>query len=181
MNAEKLAYWSAVAVFALVLHSSYQRGAFPAVHQAAARAGSKLCRATAKAEQSYLLAKAFVTHDAFSTNDDFVNTYLDNEELSDLMQSQSDFVRAEAQDKVGLFRDQLRAQAEVRRAELQRRRDQMQQFRDMARVQIRSGQFATRRVMIVGPGSCRHSRLQISTAPDPPALMIVSDDDSDSF
>jgi hypothetical protein len=176
MKSEKAAYWFAVLVFALILHGSYQRGAFPSVHVAAQRTGSELCQLTAHLQRTYAVAKALATDDDVRAND-----LLSREEVADLVEAQSDFVRNEAQDKVELLRDQLRAQAEVRRAELQLRHDQVRQLRDMARVQIRNGQFAGHQFMVVVPKSCEHSRLKISTAPLPEVDTIVSDDDSDSF
>ena len=35
MNAQKVAYWVALAVFGLALHSAYQRGEFPSIHRVA--------------------------------------------------------------------------------------------------------------------------------------------------
>lgn len=174
MNAQKLAYWLSLAVFALALQSSYQRGAFPSIHRAAEHAASGFCRVTAAAEQAYVLVRALATRDSFYAD-------VDSEEAADLVQAQTEILRAGTWDRAELLRDQLRAQAGVRRAEFQMRRDQIQQLRDLASVQVHNGQLAARQIMVVVPKSCVRSRLQISTAPDPPDAAIVFDDDSDSF
>lgn len=68
MNTQKSAYWVALALFAVALHSEYQRGAFPSLQRAANSASATLCRLTTKAEQTVAMAKLIVGRPTRSTD-----------------------------------------------------------------------------------------------------------------
>jgi hypothetical protein len=174
MNTQKAAYWLALAVFGLALHSSYRNGSFPSLHQTGARAGSEVCWLTSRAEQVFAMARALTGRDVFRADD-----YLPQVEVADLAQAQAEFLRGQTRDKAELFRDQILAQADMRRAELEMRRDPLQQIRDLARQQVRIIRTANRSVLLVSPDACGHSRARISTA-GPQISVAAPDDEEDS-
>jgi hypothetical protein len=174
MNTQKAAYWLALAVFGLAVLSSYQHGSFPSLHRIAGLASSETCHLASRAEQAFAMAKVLTGRDVFRAED-----YLDRAELADLAQAQSEFLREQTQDKAELFREQILAQADMRRAELQMRRDQIQQIRDSACSQIHLTRSVNRRVFVGTPDACSHTRMRISTG-DSQIAVAAPDDEEDS-
>ncbi len=133
MNTQKAAYWFALALFAVALHSEYQRGAFPSLHRAASSAGVTLCRVTTKAERTVALARLIVARPPVT--DELAATV-------DVRQLRNDWKMSE--DQREMIREQVRAQAEIVRAQVLQHRGQLELVRSLARQQVRLRQAASR-------------------------------------
>ncbi len=175
MNIEKAAYWIALAVFGLVLQSEYQRGEFPSLHRAAARANSELSRMAAQAERTFVVARVLTARPALRADD-----VLDRAQISELAQGQAELLREQAQDNAEQFRDQMRAQANILRAQAQTRRVQIEQIRVLARPQLRLRTATNRRVTVAGPDACGHRQVRVSAGDGPQSVFVISDDQEDS-
>ncbi|MGB9235547.1 MAG: hypothetical protein WCC04_14145 [Terriglobales bacterium] len=160
MNTHKAAYLLALVVLAFGLHSEYGHGAFPAVHQAADRAGSRLCRLATHAERAVALAKLLTVRPVVADDDlvAAVNTRELAEDqaalLSEQARSQVESLRDRTQDSTELLRDQVRARTAMIHTlvDLDRARIDQARMRERAQILIRNA--ANRRVMAINPSSC---------------------------
>jgi hypothetical protein len=182
MNNQKAAYWLALAVFGLVLHSEYRHGSFPAVHRAADRASFMMCRVAAHAERAIALAKRLTVRPAPGT-DDLPATA----EAKELAAAQADMVREHVQNSIELHRDlaleraellgdQTRTRAEMIRALAELRRAQFDEARSQMRSQILIGDAANRRLIAVRPYDCKKTATRVAII----AAHVSSDGDTDS-
>jgi hypothetical protein len=198
MNTPKAAYWFALALFAVALHSEYQRGAFPALHDAASRAGSTLCRLSTKAERTVAMARLIVGGPAPST--DALLAGLGARQLADarrLAEDGAEMAREEAQDRAEMLRDQVRdqvrervrdqarAQVEIVRAEMELQRAQIRKVHVLSRSQMRISNAVDMPMISVTPGHCPQSAIRVNM----PSVDLQmgdlrmddsSDDDADS-
>jgi hypothetical protein len=69
MNTTKATYWIALATFALALNSKYQHGGFPALHRVGERAGTTLCRISARAEQTLAMVRVLTARPELPAED----------------------------------------------------------------------------------------------------------------
>ncbi len=170
MNTPKAAYWFALALFAVALHSEYQRGAFPALHHAASRAGYTLCRAATKAERTVAMARLIVGRPAPAT--DALLAGLDARQLADarrLAEDGAEMAREEGQERAEMIqeqvrdrvREQVRAQAEIVRAQMELQRAQIRKIRVFSRSQMRISSAADMPVLSVMPGHCPQSAIRV--------------------
>jgi hypothetical protein len=167
MTTPKAAYWFALALFAVALHSEYQRGAFPALHHAASRAGSTLCRLSTKAERTVAMARLIVDRPAPST--DALLAGLDARQLADarrLAEDGAEMAREEVQDRAemlrGQVRDQVRAQAEMVRGEMELQRSQIHKIRMLSRSQIRISNAVDLPEISLTPSHCPQSAILVN-------------------
>jgi len=133
MNANKAAYWIAVAALALGLNSEYREGNFVGLHRVADRAGSVLCRLTTRAEQTLAVAQLKLLT---TPEEDLPNTLRASADAYEMAQASAEIVREQSQsrEEAELFRDEvrdrmrdeiraqadvIRAQAKIRRAEIE--------------------------------------------------------------
>jgi len=154
MNTQKAAYWLALAVFGLALHSEYQHGSFPALHRVAGCAGSTLYRIARHAEQTLAMAVPQTAPSAFRTDDLEANA-----KARELAEAKAELAREEAQDKAEelreqtrdvaeLLRDQARARAAMIRAQVQLQRAQIEQIHRCVRSQLRASNVVNRRIVV---------------------------------
>jgi hypothetical protein len=157
MNSHKAAYWLALAVFGLVLHSEYRHGSFPALHRVADRASFTLCRLATHAERAVALAKLLAVEPALGTDD-----LLAAADAKELAADRAEMVREQvrnaielhrdlALDKAELLRDQTRARAKMIRALAEVRRAQFAQAQSQMASQILISNSANRRLVVVRP------------------------------
>ena len=179
MNTQKAAYWLALAVFGLALHSEYKHGSFPALHRAAGCASATLCRLATHVEQSLALAGSESAPPALRT-DDFdasaearelaeARAELAREEAQDKAeqlreqaQDRAEALREQAQDRAQLLRDQARAQAEMIRAQVPMQRAQIEQIHRCVRSQLRESNAVNRRIVVLCPRS--RAKVTVQTA-----------------
>lgn len=166
MNTQKATYWLALALAAFAFHSEYQRGAFPALHRAANSAGVTLCRIATNAERTVAMARLMAARPTIP--DDELPTSLELRQFAD--------VRQLSEEQKEMIRDQVRAQAEIIRAQVRQRRGQLVEIRTLARQQVHLADSMNRRMVVVGPGSCKTS-VQVPVLSELPA----PDDDDDTF
>lgn len=143
MNTDKAVYWITVGVLALGLNNEYQHGNFAALHRVAERANSVLCRVTAHAEQALLVAKVLTSHDRFTADDLLASAGATEREERDNAVRLRDILRRR-------LPDELRAQAEIIRAQAEVRSN-MEQIRLHARSQFRFVGAANRRLTVLCP------------------------------
>ena len=151
MTTPKAAYWFALALFAVALHSEYQRGAFPALHHAASRAGVTLCRVATNVEHTVAMARMISTRPTVPAEE--LRARIDARELADALQL--------PEDQKEMIREQVRAQAEVIRAQVLQQRGQLEEMRSHALRQVRISNAASRSMVIDCPR--RRSRIEIHT------------------
>jgi hypothetical protein len=149
MNTNKAAYWIAVLALALGLSSEYQHGRFVTLHRVADRADLALCRISTCAGQALAAARVLTAREG----SDNLMASMDAAEMarnqSELLREQArekiEFLRGRVRDGVGDgIREQIRAQAEMRRAEIE-------QIRLQTRSQVRLAHMVNRRVRMVCP------------------------------
>jgi hypothetical protein len=135
MNTDKAAYWIALGVLALGLNSENQHGHFGALHQAADRAGSVLCRVSARAAETLAFAigrtdeGAVLPDDAVAAVDRAEMTRDQAETIREQARAQAEMVREQVRNEIVAQRDVLRAQAEMRRAEIEHRWGMRSEFK----------------------------------------------------
>jgi hypothetical protein len=182
MNTQKAAYWLALAVFGLALHSEYRQGSFPALHRAADRASFTLCRLATHAERAVAMAKLLTLRPALGTDDllaaDDARELAESqaEMLSEQVQSEIELRRGQAQDRTELLRDRTRARAEMIGTLVDLRRAQFDQARAQMRSQILLRNSANRRLIEVRPNDCRKAGIRIAIT----GSSSSSDGDEDS-
>jgi len=164
MKTQAAAYWIALAVFGLVLHSEYRRGALPALHRVAGRAGSALCRLTTRAERAFAVATVF------SQKSTLDHPLLASAYARGLAQAESDLQRQQARDQAEQLRDFARAEAAMVRTQADLERSQIDRIRWCARSQMRLSNTANRRMMVINPAGRAKTSGQV---------VIVDDDDAD--
>jgi len=168
MNTQKAAYWLALAVFALALHSEYKHGSFPAVHRVAGCASSTLYRIATHVEQTFAVARPQTAPPVLLDNDldasadarlaAEANAELAREEARDEAES----LREQAQDRAEMLRDQARAQAEMIRAQVEMQHAQIEQIHRYVRAQIRASNAVNRRIVVMCPRS--RAKVTVQTA-----------------
>ena len=187
MNTIKATYWIGLAVLALALTSGYRNGQFPAVHRVADRAASTLCRVTARAEQTFAMARLMIGREALPTN------VLLASNASDLAQTQADIreqaraqaemlrdeMREQARGRAEMMREQMRAQAEIIRAQVYEQRSQIQRIQSRAQQDFRFNTATERHVVLNSPEGCPKIRLRVNAAPE--ALPDPADEDDNLF
>jgi len=157
MNTQKAAYWLALAVFGLALHSEYQHGSFPALHRAAGCAGSTLYRIATHVEQTLAMVSPQTAPPA-SRADDFdvsaearevaeANAEWAREEAQD----KAEELREQAQDRAELLRDQAGARVEMIRAQVEMQHAQTEQIHRCLRSQLRASHAVDRRIVVLCP------------------------------
>jgi len=135
MNTQKAAYWLALALFGLALHSEYQRGAFPRLQQTVNRASSEACHLTAQARQAVFMAR-LLAGDRKLRPEDLV-AQANARELVEAQAEVSQALEEQARDRAELIRDQVRAQVRMIRGQLEVERVERQQIRLCPRSRIR--------------------------------------------
>lgn len=173
MNSQKATYWLALALTAFAFHNEYQRGAFPALHRGAHGAGATLCRLASNVERTVATARLIVARPTIT--EDELATNLELRQFAD--------ARRLSEDQKEMVRDEVRAQAEVIRAQAREYRSQVSDYRGHIRdemrslpTQVRLVDSLNRRVLVVGPGTCK-SRVEMPALPELPA----ADDEDDTF
>jgi len=152
MDTNKAAYWIVLGVLALGLNSEYQQGRFVALHRASEQAGSAFCRITARAEQTLALAR-MLGREEFSTDNLVTSTggaeiARSQNELREQVRDEAERVRETVRQQI---RDEIRAQSGVIRAQAEMRRAQIEQMRWRTRSQLSLARTADRRVTVVCP------------------------------
>ncbi|MFZ3342860.1 MAG: hypothetical protein WA609_03310 [Terriglobales bacterium] len=190
MNTPKAAYWFALALFALAIHSEYQRGAFPAFHRAANNASATLCHLTVKAERTVAMARLIIGRPAPST--DQLLAGLDARQLADarrIAEDGAEMAREEAQDRAEMLRDEIReqvrdrvrdqvrdervhARAEIVRAQTEMQRSQIRELRVLSQSRVLIGNGVDLPVISVMPSHCPHSAIRV----DVPSIDLHMDD-----
>lgn len=118
MNTNQAAYWIALGVLALGLNSEYQHGRFVTLHRAAERAAAVLCQVSTCAGQTLAAAIGNTGHRAippdnfFTAADRAEAARAPGEMLGDRGRARAEIIREHV-------RNEIRAQAELRRAEFE--------------------------------------------------------------
>jgi hypothetical protein len=170
MNTPKAAYWFALALFALAVHSEYQRGAFPAFHRAADSAGASLYHLTMKAERTVAMARLIIGRSAPSTGQ--LLSGLDSRQLADARRLAGDgaeMAREEAQVRAEMLREQVRdslreqvhARAEIVRAQTEMQRSRMRGLGVLSQSRVLVSNGAELPVISVMPSHCPHSAIRV--------------------
>ncbi len=154
MNSNTVAYWIALGVLALGLHSEYRQGNFETLHRVADRADSVLCRLSTRAERTLVAARALTGRREFTADDLLAST--DADEMSRV-----EVARENVQ-------GQIRAQADMIRAQVEMQRAQVRQIQSATRSQVRMARVVSHRVLICPKTGVR---VVVNTSVD-------SDDDS---
>jgi hypothetical protein len=151
MNTNAAAYWIAVGVLALGLSSEYQHGRFETLHRIAEHANLALDQVSAHAEQALVATRLLTTRDASG-----VDRLMASTDAAEMALDRSEMVREQALETMELLRDrgregvaggireQIRAQAEIRRAEID-------EIRSRTRSEARSARMVNRRALLVCP------------------------------
>jgi hypothetical protein len=175
MNSQKAAYWFALALFALALHSEYRHGAFPALHRLAHRAGYATCQFVSHSGHALAAARLFASKPAVASHDFQSQALLSSVDVPELAEAQAE-LREQAQERREEFRDQVRAQAAMIRAQVDLERAQIDQFRQHVNVrQLRN--LAHRRMVTIDNGDCAGRSMRVAVA----SMVDYPDDDEDSF
>lgn len=129
MNTNKAAYWIAVGALALGLNSEYRHGNFMPLHRIADRAGSAMCRITARAEKTLAIAK-FLAGPEVGLPETLVASTGEGDTarsrvhmLGQQSREEEAVLREEMRDQV---RDGIRARADVNRARAEMQRAEME-------------------------------------------------------
>jgi hypothetical protein len=160
MNTDKAVYWIALGVFALGLNSEYQHGNFVALHRVAERANSVLCRVTTRAEQALAVARVLTSREGFPADDLFASAGA-TERARDKAVLLRDLIRNRVPDELRAQADVIRAQAEVRSKFEQIK---MEQIRLHARSQFRFVSAANRRLTVLCPET--NARIAMNAGPE---------------
>jgi hypothetical protein len=196
MNTQKIAYWFALALFTVAVHSEYHRGAFPALHRAANSAGSTVCRLTTKAERTIAMARMIVGRPTRST--DGLLAGLDARQLMDakqLAEDKAEMAREEAQERAETLRDrvqdqvreqvrdrirdQIRVQAEIVRAQAELQRAQVRQI-VLTESRLHISNAVGRSMISVTPSRCAQPAIHVAVPSIDMSVAESSDDDADS-
>jgi hypothetical protein len=163
MNANKAAYWVAVGALALGLSSEYQHGRFVTLHRIAEHADLVLGRISMHAEQALAAARLLTTRGGSALDGSVLDGVMASTDAAEMARDQREMLREQAEEKIGLLRDrvregvgngireQIRVQADVRRAEAEIRRAEIEQMRSETRSQARLARTVNRRVVLICP------------------------------
>ena len=146
MDTNKAAYWIALGVFALGLNSEYQHGRFVALHRVSEHAGSTLCRMATRAAQTLAVARVLTSRERFPVDGLSASTG-----GAERAQGQDELLRDQVRDDAELFRDRVLGQADVIRAQAEVRRAEVEQIRLRMRSRFRIARAVDRRVAVVCP------------------------------
>lgn len=169
MNIEKAAYWIALAVFGLALHSAYQRGEFPSLHRAAARASSELCQVATRAERTFAAARLSVNgSDQFAPTDEF------------MARNRSKIDRLLAVRRAQLNRAMALRQADLDRVQQQMEyvrvamdRTQIEKLQGLDRMRVKLNDTSNQHMVVVCPAT--GARIAVDADMDPPSLDVDID------
>jgi hypothetical protein len=149
MNSNVAAYWIAVGALALGLNSEYHQGRFVALHRVAESAGSVLCQVSARAEQTLAVATALTQGRA-----NFSDSLLAAADRGEMARAQVVMIREEARAQAEMVREQVReqilAQKDVLRAQAEMRGADIQQLRWRVR-SVNSGNAGRHPMTVVCP------------------------------
>jgi hypothetical protein len=149
MDTNKAAYWIAVGVLALGLHSEYQQGHFLALHRVADRAVTTICHVSTQTERTLVFARLFTASKARSAETLMASVdraQMARDQARDEAERIRESVREQMQDEIQARTEVMRAQAEVQRARMG-----MERIRFETRDQFRSANTTGRRVMVICP------------------------------
>lgn len=124
MNTNQAAYWIAVGALALGLNSEYRHGNLVALHRVADRAGSAICRMTARAEKTLAIAKFLASPEV-----GLPQTLVASAGEVDMARSRAHMLREQSREETAALREKMRDQMrdEIReRTEVTRARAEMQ-------------------------------------------------------
>jgi hypothetical protein len=128
MNTNKAAYWIALGVLALGLHSEYRHGNFVALHRVVEHADSTLCRIATRAERTLAVAKVLTSREGFPSDDLFVAT-----REAQMPWDTTELLRNRDRDQA---RQEVRARAHAIRARAEMQRSEIEQIRRRPRPQL---------------------------------------------
>src|SRR2546423_831855 len=139
----KALYWIALGVFALGLNSEYQKGNLPLAHRVADRAQAVLCQVTARAEQTWAMAKVLNGGPEFRVDDQFLAR----------QQAEVDRVLAEHQADLDRAMDMRqgdldRVQQRLDRMHIVLDRVQVEELRKLEQVRFRLSNATSRRIVV---------------------------------
>jgi hypothetical protein len=144
------AYWIAVGVLALGLNSEYQHGRFVTLHRVADRASSVWCQLSVRAEESLAVTTGLTNRRASLRESVLVAA-----DQAEMAQEQAQMIREEARAQAELVpeqvREQILAQRDVLRAQAQMRRAEIEQLRWRVRSDLRLTNANSRRVAVLCP------------------------------
>ena len=175
MDTQKATYWFALALFGLVLHMEYQRGAFPMLHRLAGCAGATVHQLTTNGERAYAAARFFSGTSTAAVDDRVVST-----EARELANAQAELAHAKRE----LIRDQVRAQMQMVREQVDLQRAQIDQIRQRAHIDLRSIDLSSidlsnvghsRALVLHSSNGCTHRVGQVAIA------SAIDLDDNDSY
>ena len=162
MDTNKAAYWIALGILALGLNSEYRQGNFVAVHRVADRAGSLFCRVATRAEKTLATVRILTgregtpAHNLFAASERAERVRVESE----LLREQAELLRDTVRDRV---RDEVRARADIIRAQAEMQRAGIEQIRFRAR-SVRLAGIVDRRVVVVCPKT--GERIEVNAGPD---------------
>ena len=148
MDTNKAAYWIAVGVLALGLNSEYRQGHFPALHQAVDRAGATICRLSTRAEQTVAFARLMSTRKDLAASRLLASADQDFSDRAEMAREEAEQIRETVREQVG---DEIRARAEVMRAQAVVQRARIEQLRFETRDQFRLANTTRRHTAFVCP------------------------------
>jgi hypothetical protein len=156
MNSKAL-YWIALGVFALGLHSEYQKGNLPLVRCVADRASAALGQAATRAEQTWALARVLTGHQEFRVADDQFVAVQQSEIDRVMAQHQADLARAMAMREA----DMNRLQEKLDRMHMVLDRAQSSKLRVLERTRFQLSRVGNRTFI------CPHTGRRVTVnAPD---------------
>jgi hypothetical protein len=150
----KALYWIALGVFALGLHSEYQKGSLPFAHRIAVRAEATFCGVVARAEQTWALARVLTGHQNFPVDDQFLaRQQAEVERVMGERQADLDRVMAEHQADIDHAMDLRQAdldrvQQKLDHMHIVSDRVQVDNLRKVERVRFKLAEATSRRLVI---------------------------------
>jgi hypothetical protein len=160
MNTNKAAYWIALGVLALGLNSEYQRGNFATLHQVADRAEATFCSVSARAEQTLAAAVGLTNGRRIPSEDLFLVA-----DRAEMARTQAEMLREQAREQAEQLREQVRDEIQARvyvlRAQADMRRAEIEQLRSRVRTDFSVVRSGNRRVAVV----CPKQRIVVSDLP----------------
>ena len=164
----KALYWIALGVFALGLNSEYQKGNLPLAHRVADRAQAVLCQVTARAEQTWAVAKVLSGHQEFRVDDQFLASQQAEVDRV-LAEHQADLDRAMDMRQVDLDR----VQQKLDRMHIVLDRVQVEKLRKLEQVRFRLSNATSRRIVVCPQTG---ARVTVDAQPDVADLDVDSSD-----
>jgi len=155
MNTNQAAYWIALGVLALGLNSEYRHGRFETLHRAAERVDAVICQASTRAEETLASALGITGRRAIPTDRLFMAA-----DRAEMARTQAEMLREQARARAEMIReqvrDEIRVQAEIRRAEIE-------QIRGRTRSELRLAGTGSGRVAVFCPKT--GERIMVSAQP----------------